>query len=518
MSKQLTNIFVTTPIYYPSADPHIGHVFSTLIADIINRYYKQRGYQTYFITGTDEHGNKILEAATKNNLDPQIFVDKIVNNFKQLWQKLDIQYDCFWRTTMPEHCARVQKIFNLLRDNIYLGKWVGNYCVQCEENYNESQIIQQDDKKFCKFHHPISKIEANSYFFKMSEYTDWIKNFLKNNKDIIFPSHRKNELINTFLTDKLPDLSITRENLDWGICVPNDPRHTIYVWIDALMNYITALGFPEENDELFQKFWSSKNVKVIQLMSKEIIRFHGIYWPILLYALKLPIPIQLIAHGWIVDSNNTKMSKSLGNAINPQEWTKKIPIDAIRYYLAKEISLAEDSKCSESALIETYNADLVNKLGNLVSRVNVMIHKFCHGKIPSLDDSEIFQNDEFYIKTLSTIDTFDQYFEKKEVGNAIKQVIKLVEAANQLIDKEQPWMLFKESRINKLERHLLLLTNAIRIIFCLLSPILTNGFHRVCQIMNFDNEIVKWDNIKNIKLIFNKKINENKILYKRLTI
>lgn len=341
----MKTFYVTTPIFYPSGIPHLGHAFTALYASLLADYKKLIGYDVFFATGTDEHGQKIENAAKKENLSPQELVDKNCNIFKELWNKMGIKYDYFIRTTDENHKRVVQKTFDILlkKGYIYLGVWNGLYCISCEENYTETNALKKDNILCCEHGHKLIEKNEESYFLKIKSFNKWIIDLLSTNKEFLFPQNRAKELINNFLKDdKLEDLSITRTTFDWGIKTINNPKHVVYVWLDALLNYITLLGYQSSNPGNFNKFWLSKDTEKIHLIGKEITRFHCIYWPIILKMLDLPLPNKIISHGWIITSTG-KMSKSLGNVINPIEIIDKYGRDAFRYFLSKEISIKEDN-------------------------------------------------------------------------------------------------------------------------------------------------------------------------------
>ncbi|MDE7221783.1 MAG: methionine--tRNA ligase, partial [Ureaplasma sp.] len=377
--------FISTPIYYASGNPHIGHAYTTLLADVLSRYKKMLGYDVFFVTGTDEFGQKIQTLAKANNLTEQEFVNKNCEKFIDLFNKLGIEYNGFSRTTNSSHIKTVQKIFSQMinNDDIYLDNWNGFYCVNCEENYTKSQVIEKDGQMFCNVGHKIIEKNEESYFFKMSKYNEWINSFLNENPNLIYPNHRVNELKNNFLKD-LTDLSVSRTTTTWGIPILENPNHKIYVWVDALFNYLTILGYLQKNDLNYQNFWANKECEKIHIMSKEITRFHCIYWPIFLNSLSLNLPTKIYAHGWIVTKEG-KMSKSLGNVIDPFELISNYSRDAVRYFFIKEINPIRDGIFSNDIFIETINTDLANNIGNLVNRTIGMLKKYTNGIIPKYE-------------------------------------------------------------------------------------------------------------------------------------
>lgn len=366
MSQNKKLFYVTTPIYYPSAQLHIGHAYTTTLADIINRYKKMAGYETFFLTGSDEHGEKIEKKAKAAGVRPYKFTTMIVDNFKLLWNKLGIEYSKFIRTTDKEHEVGVQKIFSKLYNNgdIYLGEYEGLYCVNCEEFLTEAQINKVTKQCLVCGNKP-QKVKEETYFFKVSKYSQFSINYYNNHPGFIEPEARKNEMLNNFILPGLIDLSVTRTTFSWGIKTLENDKYIIYVWIDALSNYLTALGYLSNDETLFNKFWNNGDVEILQLLGKEIARFHTIYWPSMLESLELRQPNKLLSHGWIL-FKDTKMSKSIGNVVDPLYLIDKYGRDTLRFYLGYEIPTENDRKFSYEMFLESYNAHLVNNIGNLV--------------------------------------------------------------------------------------------------------------------------------------------------------
>ena len=506
--------FITTPIFYPSGNPHIGHAFTAILGDFLKRFKIQRGYKVFLLTGTDEHGKKIAEKSKLNNIEPQVFVDQHSQIFKNLFNDLQISYDAFVRTTNQEHEAAVKEIFKTLvsKNLIYFDAWNGWYCVECEENYLQTNAQIREDGSFtCAIGHSLIKINENSYFVKVNMYENWIKETLLQNKMNIYPTSRINELVNNFLNVGLKNLSITRESISWGIQVPENNKHTIYVWFDALFSYLTGLNFLSENDQLFQEFWNNKTSEKIHLLSKEITRFHCIYWPIFLKMLDLELPTSFLSHGWIVDESGNKMSKSLNNVIDPKNWINKYGNDAIRYYLLKEMSLDQDNRCGENLLINVYNADLANNLGNLVSRTIGMLMKYQTGKI---FPHGVFDKEEMLIlKKIQTLPLkWEKYIEENKIKLAFDECLKVVYSINKLIENKKPWELFKLNLKEQIANILFLAAAAIRVIFVLLEPVLINKANIVFKQMNFDASMTTVASLANIDLINNVEISKDEAL------
>lgn len=510
--------YITTPIFYPSGRPHIGHAFTVILGDFLKRFKVQRNYKVFLVTGTDEHGKKIAEKAKSNNLSCQEFVNKNSLIFKELFDKMQIVYDKFVRTTDLKHVEIVQKIFLKLQEQnyLYFDKWIGLYCTECEENYSESQVIKKDNENiFCPIGHKLIEIKESSYFVKISNFSKYIKNILLDNQLNIYPENRIKELINNFLNVGLKDLSITRESVSWGIPVPNHPEQTIYVWFDALFSYLTAIDYLCENDDIYQIFWNNQNCERIHLLSKEITRFHCIYWPILLNMLEQNLPSHFISHGWIVDKNGNKMSKSFNNTIDPYDWVNKYGNDAVRYYLLKEMSLDQDNKCDESLLINVYNADLANNLGNLVSRTIGMLTKYQNKKIlmgKNYDEDEL--NMILEIKNLPML--WNDLINKKQFKKAFDSCLLIVTKINKLIEDKKPWELFKNNQIQKLNNILYLAASVIRFVFVILEPVFINKSWEVFKQMNFSNEVTTLESLKNFDAIVNIEVKNSIPLFVRI--
>ncbi len=515
----MKKFYVTTPIFYPSGKPHLGHAFSALYASLLAEYKRLLGYDVYFATGTDEHGQKIEETAKSKNITPQELVDNNSDVFKKLWNKMGIRYDYFIRTTNSCHKKAVQETFDFLlkKGFIYLGNWRGLYCISCEENYTENSAIKKDSEFFCEHGHKLVSKNEESYFLKIKSFNEWIINMLSNNKDFIYPHNRSKELINNFLSDgKLEDLSITRTTFEWGIKTLVNSKHVIYVWLDALLNYITLLGYKSDDDSNFKKYWISDDCEKVHLIGKEITRFHCIYWPIILKMLDLPLPNKIISHGWII-TNTGKMSKSLGNVIDPTDIIDNYGKDAFRYFLAKEISIKDDSVYSDDKFITTFNTDLANNYGNLINRTIGMLKKYNNNIVPKYN-GPITYNDFLIVKTQN------EFLSKaKELINDlnIKDLIDLIcdfeNKINNYIEQSKPWDFLKNNMKQNLDSFLSILVNLIRTTIAFLKPILIDATELAIQQLNFDKEILLIDSLKDFSKVDNITVNEAKPIFVRIS-
>ncbi len=505
------SFYITTPIYYPSGRPHMGHAYSSIIADFFARFKSIDGYNVHFLTGTDEHGLKIQRSAEKAGQEPKEFCDKISQTFKDLSKTLNLSNTDFIRTTEDRHKKTVQHLWSLLEknDDIYLSNYSGWYSVSDEAFYNEDEIEELEGKKIAKLSKStVEWIEEESYFFRLSKWQKPLLEFYENNPDFILPESRKNEVI-SFVKSGLKDLSVSRKTFTWGISVPNNDKHIIYVWLDALTNYLSALNYPDTNNELFKKFWPAS----IHLIGKDILRFHAIYWPAFLLAAKIELPKKVYGHGWIL-SNEEKMSKSKGNILDPLKIIEEYGLDPLRYYLIKEVSFGNDGNISQDRLEDCINSDLANNYGNLCQRVIAFVIKNCDGKIPLKID---FQPDDLKIlnRYQENLDTIRSKINEQNINFYIDFIVNSLFEANKYFNDQEPWK--KKSDLVRLNTIVYTTLEIVRKITFLLYPIIPETSLKALKIFNLSEKDIKFKTISNNEFIIKgNMINKIDILIKKI--
>lgn len=494
--------YITTPIYYPSGKFHIGTAYCEVLVHSLKKYHELKGEETFMLTGTDEHGQKVENVAKKNNMSPREYVDMQAAEAQRLWNEMKIDYDFYIRTVDDFHVKGVQDIFEkfLKQGDIYKGQYEGWYCEPCESYFTETQLLEG---KCPDCGREVKKMKEESYFFNMKKYADKLLKYYDEHPDFLKPSYRKNEMINNFIKPGLEDLCVTRTSFNWGIPVKSDPKHVIYVWLDALTNYITALGYGTENDKLFKKFWPAD----VHVVGKDIARFHMIYWPIFLMALDLPLPKTILATNWITMKDG-KMSKSVGNVIYPEQLMERYGLDATKYYLLSCMPTNSDGIFTPADFIEKYNSDLCNDLGNLLNRTISMVNKYFNGNLPEYNGCPNDVDKELEEFAKQTINEFEEKMKEFEISDALKTIWKLISRTNKYIDETAPWALAKnEEEKEKLESVMYHLIANLKQIAIMIRPFIEETSDNMLKQMGM-NENVKWQDLDNYKKIKNIKVIE----------
>ena len=509
----MEKFYITTPIYYPSGNFHIGTAYTTVLADTIKKYKQARGYDARLLTGMDEHGQKIQDVAIEKGMTPQEHVDEMAGRAKKLWKLMKIDYDDFIRTTELRHTKIVEKVFDMLMEkgDIYLSEYEGWYCKPCETYFTQTQLV---DGKCPDCNREVTKMKEEAYFFNMKKYSDRLIKFYEENPSFIVPEFRKNELFNNFLIPGLEDLCVSRTSFDWGVKVKKNPKHVVYVWLDALINYITSLGYMSEDDSLMKKYWPAD----LQIVGKDIIRFHGLYWPIFLMALDLPLPKQIYAHGWLLMKDG-RMSKSKGNVVYPEDIIEKYGLDSLKYYLLRELTWGQDALFTPEGFVERFNSDLCNDLGNLLNRTIGMINKYFNGTVVKYPNviSEIDKSLEEV--TNEYIEKIEKEYDTYHLSNVITETWGLIARTNKYIDETTPWVLAKEEKTEELKSVMYHLVENLRKIAILISPYMKDTSDKIFTQLNISDSLKTWDSLKDNTLITNLKVTDKpEVLFARLDV
>lgn len=519
MPDSKKKFYISTPIYYPSASPHLGHAYCTTMCDVIARGKRLRGYDVFFVTGLDEHGQKIEKNAEAKGVTPQAFVDEVAKTFTSLWNAMEISNDDFIRTTEERHVTTVQKIFSrmLKQDDIYLSSYTGWYCVHEETFWTETQVEVEEGEHLCpECHRPVEKASEDAYFYRCTKYSDFLTDFFDAHPSFITPESRKNEMINTFIKPGLQDLCVSRTSFTWGVPVLEDPKHVVYVWLDALTNYITSLGYLQEDDSKFQEFWQDENTEIVHVIGADITRFHTIYWPMFLHSLDLREPNRIFVHGLLMMKDG-KMSKSKGNAISAYPLIERYGVDAVRYYLVSEVPFGENGIFTPEQFVMRINQDLANNLGNLLNRTVSMIGKYFQGVVPAFEKNVNPTDKELEDLTALTITRYETLVDDLKVTEAYAEIMNLVSRANKYIEENAPWALAKdEAKEKELCSVMAHLAHVLFVAGMLLKPILVHKSDAIFDQLGLGNDERHYDLVSDAHLLDGKVVHKGEQLFPRL--